>query len=69
MNAPTIARLTAMTLATLLATGALAQDKKAVTQPEMNYQAGGSPLASEPMYQSANPKAPAMTQEIGRAHV
>ncbi|MBQ0960100.1 c-type cytochrome [Ideonella sp. 4Y11] len=62
MNAPTIARLTAMTLATLLATGALAQDKKAVTQPEMNYQAGGSPLASEPMYQSSNPKAPQMTQ-------
>jgi len=62
MNAPTIARLTAMTLATLLATGALAQDKKAVTQPEMNYQAGGSPLANEPMYQSTNPKAPQMTQ-------
>jgi nitrite reductase (NO-forming)/hydroxylamine reductase len=39
-----------------------AQDKKPVTQPEMNYQAGGSPLANEPMYQSTNPKAPPMTQ-------
>ncbi|HEX5310183.1 MAG TPA: cytochrome D1 domain-containing protein [Aquabacterium sp.] len=28
----------------------------------MNYQAGTSPLANEPMYQSSNPKAPAMTQ-------
>ncbi|MDE2594733.1 MAG: c-type cytochrome [Burkholderiales bacterium] len=35
---------------------------KGVTQPEMNYQAGTSPLADEPMYQSTNPKAPKMTQ-------
>jgi mono/diheme cytochrome c family protein len=27
-----------------------------------NYQAGTSPLAGEPMYQSTNPKAPPMTQ-------
>jgi nitrite reductase (NO-forming)/hydroxylamine reductase len=33
-----------------------------VTQPEVSYQAGGSPLAAEPMYQSNNPKAPPMTQ-------
>ena len=39
-----------------------AQEKKGVTTPEVNYQAGTSPLASEQMYQSANPKAPAMTQ-------
>ena len=39
-----------------------AQDKKPVTPAEMNYQAGGSPLANEPMYQSTNPKAPPMTQ-------
>jgi len=45
-----------------------AQDKKPgetpekhVTQPEAAYQAGGSPLATEPMYQSTNPKAPPMT--------
>ncbi|MDO9074262.1 MAG: cytochrome D1 domain-containing protein [Rubrivivax sp.] len=35
----------------------------------MNYQAGTSPLGEVPMYQSANPKAPKMTQaefELGR---
>jgi nitrite reductase (NO-forming)/hydroxylamine reductase len=40
-----------------------------VTQPEANYQAGTSPLANEPMYQSTNPKAPKMTQaefDLGR---
>jgi len=37
-------------------------NKMGVTQSEVNYQAGGSPLASEPMYQSSNPKAPPMTQ-------
>jgi nitrite reductase (NO-forming)/hydroxylamine reductase len=55
-------------LAALLVTGlawsapTAAQDKKGVTEPEVRYQAGASPLASEPMYQSANPKAPPMTQ-------
>ena len=39
-----------------------AQDKKGVTEPELKYQAGASPLADEPMYQSTNPKAPPMTQ-------
>jgi nitrite reductase (NO-forming)/hydroxylamine reductase len=38
-----------------------AHDKRGVSPPEVNYQAGTSPLAGEPMYQSANPKAPAMT--------
>ena len=40
-----------------------------VTKPEANYQAGSSPLVNEPMYQSANPKAPKMTQaefDLGR---
>ena len=37
-------------------------EKKGVTEPELKYQAGASPLATEPMYQSANPKAPPMTQ-------
>ena len=36
--------------------------KKSVTPAEVNYQAGASPLAAEPMYQSRNPKAPPMTQ-------
>ena len=46
-----------------------AQDKKGVTEPELKYQAGASPLANEPMYQSTNPKAPPMTQaefDLGR---
>ena len=38
-----------------------AQEKKAVTPAEMNYQAGASPLVNEPMVQSTNPKAPPMT--------
>ena len=37
------------------------EPKHDVTQPEVNYQAGTSPLATEPMYQSTNPKAPPMT--------
>jgi nitrite reductase (NO-forming) / hydroxylamine reductase len=44
--------------------------QEGIPQSEMNYQgAGGSPLAGEPMYQSANPKAPPMTQaefDLGR---
>ena len=46
-----------------------AQDKKGVTEPELKYQAGASPLANEPMVQSTNPKAPPMTQtefDLGR---
>ena len=61
------------TLTTLLFTAAPflahAQDKKPVSPAEMNYQAGTSPLGEVPMYQSANPKAPKMTQtefELGR---
>jgi nitrite reductase (NO-forming)/hydroxylamine reductase len=33
-----------------------------VTEPEIRYQAGGSPLATEEMYQDINPKAPPMTK-------
>ena len=46
-----------------------AQDKKGVTEPELKYQAGSSPLGAETMYQSTNPKAPPMTQaefDLGR---
>ncbi len=53
--------------------GVQAQDKgkdgKHITAPEAAYQAGQSPLAGQAMYQSTNPKAPAMTQaefELGR---
>ncbi|TXC66699.1 nitrite reductase [Piscinibacter aquaticus] len=54
--------LTAALLISLASFGATAQEKKGVTEPELKYRAGASPLASEPMYQSSNPKAPPMTQ-------
>ncbi|MCQ1551188.1 MAG: nitrite reductase [Candidatus Accumulibacter phosphatis] len=38
------------------------EGKKSVTPAEVKYQAAGSPLASEPMHQSIDPKAPAMTK-------
>lgn len=62
MKISTLNRLSALALAALALTVANAEEKKDVSQPELNYQAGGSPLASEPMYQSTNPKAPKMTQ-------
>ncbi|HEX5372045.1 MAG TPA: cytochrome D1 domain-containing protein, partial [Aquabacterium sp.] len=60
MTKPRMVRV-ATALMAALAFGAQADDKKSITQPEMNYQAGTSPLANEPMYQSSNPKAPPMT--------
>ena len=70
MKTTMLFRLGAVALAALaFAAGTRAEDKKNLTQPEVNYQAGGSPLAGEPMYQSTNPKAPPMTQaefELGR---
>jgi hypothetical protein len=41
---------------------AFAQDDKTHSAAELKYQAGGSPLASEPMHQNINPKAPPMTK-------
>ena len=39
-----------------------------VTEPEIRYQAGGSPLAQEDMHQDLNPKAPTMSKaEFDRA--
>ncbi|WP_066254854.1 nitrite reductase [Hydrogenophaga flava] len=64
MRSRTTIRLTMLAMAALIGTGAFAQapaDKK-LSPAEANYQAGGSPLAGEPMYQSTNPKAPPMTQ-------
>ena len=49
-------------LMAVLPLAAMAQDRKPVTEPELKYQAGASPLAGEAMYQSTNPKAPPMTQ-------
>ncbi|MFW9616868.1 cytochrome D1 domain-containing protein [Aquabacterium sp.] len=60
MKTPRMARLAAATMV-VMAFGAQAGDRN-VSQSEMNYQAGTSPLANEPMYQSSNPKAPPMTQ-------
>ncbi|MGM9513738.1 cytochrome D1 domain-containing protein [Roseateles sp. DB2] len=62
-QSPRFAVISVAALALLASLHAQAQDaKKSVTPAEVNYQAGASPLASEPMYQSSNPKAPAMTQ-------
>ncbi|MFO1273877.1 MAG: cytochrome D1 domain-containing protein [Rubrivivax sp.] len=59
-------RLAVLVMAAFALSAGAADEK--VSQPEMNYQAGGSPLANEPMYQSSNPKAPQMTQaEFDRA--
>jgi len=62
MTAKRIARLVALAAATLVSATAMAQDGKPVSETEKNYQAGSSPLADVPMYQSTNPKAPKMTQ-------
>ncbi|MBP7131404.1 MAG: c-type cytochrome [Aquabacterium sp.] len=58
-----------LALAAFAAVGGLSHAAdKGMTQPEMNFQAGTSPLANEPMYQSTNPKAPQMSQaEFDRA--
>ena len=70
MRVPCLTRLAAVALLALGSLAAPAQEQKHdVTQPEINYQAGTSPLAGEPMYQSTNPKAPPMTQaefDLGR---
>ena len=52
----------AATLAVAVSFGAHAQEKKGVTESDLKYQAGASPLAGEAMYQSSNPKAPPMTK-------
>ena len=68
MKASKTVRHLALAAAAMVAATAMAQSGKGVTQPEMNYQAGSSPLADVPMYQSTNPKAPKMTQaEFDRA--
>ena len=61
MHIPRLSCLMAALLTTMVIS-ASAQEKKGVTPGELNYQAGSSPLVSEPMVQSTNPKAPAMTQ-------
>ena len=43
--------------------GKLESHQRALTGPEVRYQAGQSPLGSVPMHQSENPKAPKMTED------
>ncbi|MEZ5662237.1 MAG: cytochrome D1 domain-containing protein [Burkholderiaceae bacterium] len=63
MKSRTIIHLTTVAMAALVSAGAFAQTtEKKISAPEANYQAGGSPLVNEPMYQATNPKAPPMTQ-------
>ena len=61
MKIPRLSGVAAVLLTTL-AIYAVAQDHKPVLPAEKNYQAGTSPLVTEPMVQSTNPKAPPMTQ-------
>jgi len=58
MKLPHPARLAALLIASL-SVAAFAQEK--ITKPELNYQAAPAAMGSEPMVQSINPKAPAMT--------
>jgi len=62
MTTKRIARLVALAAAALASATAMAQSSKPVVEAEKNYQAGSSPLTDVPMYQSTNPKAPAITQ-------
>lgn len=62
-------RLAAVAAVLLTSLALSAQESKpGMSAPEVNYQAGSSPLGDVPMYQSTNPKAPKMTQaEFDRA--
>jgi len=59
-----IAPLAWLVAAAFVGTGGLAaaQEKKPITEPEVRYQAGTSPLAGEEMHQNIDPKAPPMTK-------
>jgi nitrite reductase (NO-forming)/hydroxylamine reductase len=58
-----LARSAAWLALPLAVAAAYAQtDKHPVTEPEIRYQAGGSPLAAEDMHQDVNPKAPPMSK-------
>ena len=64
MNRRTTAVMFALAVLPFAMGNTFAQEKKPdVHEPaELKYQAGGSPLAQEEMYQSINPKAPPMTK-------
>ena len=68
MTTRKLARLAALALSTLAVAAAAQDTKPGMSAPEVNYQAGSSPMGDVPMYQSTNPKAPKMTQtEFDRA--
>jgi nitrite reductase (NO-forming)/hydroxylamine reductase len=65
-------RIVVLAMASLCAAGAAAQPtqpgRAPVTEPEIRYQAGGSPLEGVDMHQDINPKAPQMSKaEFDRA--
>ena len=63
MTTRKLAQLTALAFSTLaLAATAQGTTKPGMSAPEVNYQAGSSPMGDVPMYQTSNPKAPKMTQ-------
>jgi nitrite reductase (NO-forming)/hydroxylamine reductase len=60
-----VSSLCVVAAALIIGGAALAQapaQRKEVTQPELRYQAGGSPMGQEEMHQNINPKAPPMTK-------
>ena len=61
MTTRKLATFVALAMSTL-ALSAVAEEKKGMSAPEVNYQAGSSPMGDVSMYQSSNPKAPKMTQ-------
>lgn len=68
MTTRKLARLAALAFSTVALVAVAQHKNEGVTTPELNYQAGTSPLGDVPMYQSTNPKAPKMTQaEFERA--
>ena len=62
MRTHKLARIAALALTTMALTAWAQHKAEGVTPAEMNYQAGTSPMADVPMYQTTNPKAPKMTQ-------
>ena len=63
MRTHKLARVAALALTTMALTAWAQHKAEGVTPAEMNYQAGTSPMADVPMYQTSNPKAPKMTQD------
>ena len=63
MRTHKLARIAALALTTMALTAWAQHKAEGVTPAEMNYQAGTSPMADVPMYQTSNPKAPKMTQD------